>query len=218
MNKPTKSISINILSVFIILMCVLMGVVGTTNSWFTTEHKNGVQIKVDIGSLLLKVYQLDEQDNETEIFSDETNSGLAQESKPTQYVSLSGVISPNEDVSLKLKLSNDDKGAASMYVRFQFQIFRRGVDADSEILDVTIKGYDTPNASGNKFAKVNNYYYYQNSQGQNVKLEKQTSATMMTSFQIGFSGFVDEQGNLLSRSDSIYIKLTVDASASGWTI
>ena len=63
MSKKTKNISINVLSVFIILVCLLFAVVGETNAWFTAEHQNGIQIVVDVGVLKLKVYQNSIDDN-----------------------------------------------------------------------------------------------------------------------------------------------------------
>ena len=57
MIKNKSTISINILSVLIILMSVFIAVVGSTNSWFTSKQENGVQIIINVGDLKLNLYQ-----------------------------------------------------------------------------------------------------------------------------------------------------------------
>ena len=215
MIKRTKSISINILSVFIILICVFMGVVGKTNSWFTAKHQDGVQIEVVIGNLLLKIYQITgtNGENSREIYSDQKNAELKTD---TQYVELSGEIKPDTDITLNLKLANEDQGATSMYVKFKFEVFKRGTLSD-ENLYATIKGFDAPTQNTKGFVKNGDYYYYQNTSG-NVQMEKNETAIMMQSFSIPYSSFLDDNGDIANGSDTIYIKLTVDTSISNWTV
>ena len=235
MIKKTKSISINILSVFIILMCLLIGVVGNTNAWFTSEHQNGIQIVVDVGDLKLKLYQnsIDENGNNL-VYTYEENT----ENETDKYVSLSKEIVPDVSNSLTLILSNEDKGSASMYVRFKFELYlrNRGTTADTKIAS-TISGY-TAQASdkdGFRYNSADGYYYYQSSTGAsstsfsndyNTKLEKTKNATLLTSFTVPYigmtdydgttflPGFVDASGNLVNGSETLYIKLTVEASVT----
>ena len=57
MIKKTKSISINIVSVIIILTCLLLGLVTPTNAWFTDQHHDGIYINVTVSNLNFKLYQ-----------------------------------------------------------------------------------------------------------------------------------------------------------------
>lgn len=236
MSKKTKNISINVLSVFIILVCLLFAVVGETNAWFTAEHQNGIQIVVDVGVLKLKVYQNSIDDN-NQIYTNEDNV----KESTSKYVNLGGEVLPDTVVPLTLLLSNQDKGSASMYVRFKFEIFARGRDAtDDRLVASTISGF-TPatyvsagnagNQKGFRYNSADGYYYYQSAEGAsvanfsstyNAKMVKNEYATLLTGFTIPYEGyttasgefipgFLDEEGNFINGSESIYIKLTVEA-------
>ena len=73
MKKQTTSISINILSVFTILICLFISSVSLTNAWFTSDKNEGVLIMINVGKLQLNLYQ-NIDDEETKILTDEENS------------------------------------------------------------------------------------------------------------------------------------------------
>ena len=186
MKTKSTTISINALSVLVILMCLLLSVIAPVNSWFRDSHENGVQIIVDVGTLNLKVYQnalpteSEMQTNPTknEIFSNETNTKYETDKNEDQtdntktnpqYIALGGEIKPDTAVPLKLILANKDEGSASMYVRFKLEVYARGFSGDTLLEGVTLSGYDVPlanatqdeSAGGFVFNSADGYYYYQ---------------------------------------------------------
>ena len=243
MIKKTKSISINIISAFIILICLFLGAVGNTNAWFTDTYKQGVVIEVDVGNLNLKVYQnsisttneIFDKTKNTEYETDTNTDGSLNTETDPQYVTLSGEIKPDTAINLKLILASEDKGSVSMYVRFKFELYARGVSADTKIEGVTISGYDTASSSisGNDTVKSDGsmkesqngfvynssdgYYYYQQPQTEegfktasNALFEKGEIEVMLTSFTVPYSAFVNSDGSFkFSNSDTVYIKLTI---------
>lgn len=223
MLKQTKSISINIISVFIILVCLSLGLVGPTNAWFTDNHKDGILIGVTVSNLNLKLFQITKnaqnQDVETEIYThlkNETNETDDDSATTTQYIELDGKISPDEAVTLNLKLKNSDRGQSTMYVKFKFELYLRGMTADT-LVPTTITGFTEPTATSKGFVKgANDYYYYKTSSAQdagNALFLKDESAMLMTSFTVPLSSFVDNNGDLLIKnSDTVYIKVIVEAS------
>ena len=225
MLKKSKSISINILSVFIILTCLLLGLVAPTNAWFTDHHNNGILIGVTVGNLNLKLYQITKnaqsQDVETEILTNlknEINDTDADASTTVQYISLGGKISPDQAVTLNLKLKNTDKGESSMYVKFKFELYLRGTTADT-LVPTTISGFTAPTSTAKGFVKgTGDYYYYKATSAANAanaQFAKNESAMLMTSFTVPYSSFIDANGNMLIKnSDSVYIKFSVEASES----
>ena len=213
MIKKTSSISINVLSAFVILLCLLLGVVNPVNAWFTDSHKNGVKIVVDIGDLKLKVYQ-NSKATANEIFTNEDN--VANETN--QYVTLSGEIKPDTAVGLTLILSNEDQGSASMYVRYKFELYRRTQTTDV-LLTTNLAGFTAQSTTqkGFKLNTTDGYYYYKDTTGANALFEKNATATMMTSFTVPYSAFVDQNGTMLAADcDTVYIKLIIDASVANF--
>ena len=211
MNKKASSISINIVSAFVILLCLLLGVVNPVNAWFTDAHKNGVKIVVDIGDLKLKLYQ-NSKSTANEIFTNEDN--LA--NSTTQYVTLSGEIKPDTNVGLTLILSNEDQGSASMFVRYKFELYRRTQTTDV-LLTTNLSGFTAQSGSqkGFKLNTTDGYYYYKNTTGENALFEKNATATIMTGFTVPYSAFVDQDGTILAADcDTVYIKLIIDASVA----
>ncbi|MBO5954477.1 MAG: hypothetical protein J6Q13_00730 [Clostridia bacterium] len=209
-----------------------MGTVGSVNSWFTDTHRNGVQISVEIGDLKLKVYQasLDNEGNivensKVEILTNEINHEYGtdeiEEGQPNtetnpQYIDLGGEIVPETPVDLVLVLANQDSGSASMFVRFKFEIYVRGLTSDTKIEGVTITGFKTPDATTCGFVKEDDgYYYYQDNEGNNALFAKNAEVTMMHNFTVPLSAFLDANGNmLLTHSETIYIKLLIDGSTN----
>lgn len=219
MKKKTNSISINVLSVLVILVCLLLTIVTPVNSWFGDYSNNGVIVSVDIGDLKLKLYQNSVADA-NEVYSNNVNNDyISDNSNQTQpkYLVLNGEIVAGEPVDLMLILANRDLGSASMYVRFKFEIYVRGASGDTKINGVTLIGYDVPNATVNGFVEdiSTGYYYYKNSSGENALLGKGQSTTLMKKFQIPLSCFVGDDGTMIySNCESVYFKLVIDASVN----
>ena len=215
MHKKVNSISINIVSVLIILVCLLLSIVTPTNAWFSASTNDGVIVSVDIGDLKLKVYQNSVIDA-NEIYSDEINTKFMSDnidSTQPKYLVLSGEIIPDEPVDLVLFLANKDLGSTSMYVRFKFEIYVRGVLGDTKLNNVTLINYDVPNGTSCGFVKDGDYYYYKNISNENALLAKGQSVKMMEKFNVPLSCFMNDDGTMVyTNSESIYVKLAVEAS------
>ena len=209
MVKKTKSISINILSVFTILVCLFLSSIGVTNAWFTSEKSDGVLITINVGKLQLNLYQ-EIDGTKTKILTNDENSNSAN----PQYVELQGKIDPDEEMELILTLSNEDEGSTSMYVRYKFELYARGTDSD-KLIPTTIDGNTEQTGTQKGFVLDNGYYYYRDKTGANALFEKGDSATIMQSFTIPYSSFINTNGTLkLINSDTIYINLIIEASSS----
>lgn len=211
MRKKSTTVSINIISVLVILMCLLLGVVAPANAWFTDNDMQGVKIVVEVGDLKVKLYQnsiADANEISTNIANTENNTN--------KYISLSTEIKPDVPVDLVLWLANKDLGSTAMFVRYKFQIFVRPAGVDTEIDGVTISGYDAPSGSTNGFVDgQDGYYYYKNSSGSNVLFAQNAQAKIMQKFTVPFSAFIDSDGDMINtNSETIYLKLTVEASVS----
>ena len=211
MLKKTKDISINILSVCIILVCLLLSCVGSTNAWFTSEHDQGVEIIANVGDLKLKLYQ-NINDSDVEILTNQKNAASANK----QYVQLNSVIAPDTDIDIVLKIANEDLGSTSMYLRYKFELFSRGVESDT-LIPCEISGYTKPTEATNGFTynESEKYYYYTDNVGNKALFQKGASALLMESFQVKYSNFIDADGDFkLVNSDALYVKLTIDASVT----
>ena len=218
MIKKTKSISINILSAFIILICLFMGAINETNAWFTAKHNNGVQIQVDVGNLKLKVYQ-NSVANANEIYSNALNNTYETDNLGTtnpKHVTLSDEIIPGDPVDLVLILANKDAGSTSMFVKFKFEVYVRGVNGDTLLNNISIDGYDEPTETAGGFVKnPNGYYYYQDNAGNNILLNRTDDVVVMKTFTVPLDCFIKDDGTMVyTNSESVYIKLTVDASTN----
>ena len=120
---------------------------------------------------------------------------------------------------LTLILSNEDQGSASMYVRYKFELYKRTQTTDV-LLTTTLAGYTAQSSSqkGFKLNTTDGYYYYKDTAGANTLFEKNATATMMTSFTVPYSAFVDQNGTMLiSDCDTVYIKLIIDASVANFS-
>lgn len=220
MIKNKSTISINILSVLIILMSVFIAVVGSTNSWFTSKQENGVQIIINVGDLKLNLYQKT-KDEETqqvttkEIYTYEQNTT----DKTNKYIELSGPVIPGEDVALNLCLENKDIKSVPMYVRFKFELYLRDKTKDIKIPVLLKVDGETGDASfGQKDnASINDYYYYQDSGKNNVLFEKEASVDLMTHFKIDYDEMLKANGDInYFSSEAMYIKLTIEATLINW--
>ena len=197
--------------------------VEKTNAWFSYTNFKGVEIVAQIGMLDLKLYQQIESES-YEILTNDVNS---KESKK-QYVQINGVINPDDEIDLILTLKNEDPGSTSMYVKFKFEIYARGVTNDI-LVPTEISGIQKPNENANGFVldESSGFYYLKNNAGNNVvlrgakELSKDTGSEvtvgeeirLMEKFKIPFSSFVNASGGFIfSNSETVYIKLTVIAS------
>ena len=242
MIKKSKSISINILSVFVILTCLLLGLIDPINAWFTDQHHDGIYISVTVSNLNLKVYQ-NIDSKETEIYTNKKNEEHESDgdtSTKMQFIQLSQKIEPVDDgeknadnsdkrsAFLSLKLKNEDQGETSVYLRFKFQLMARGVAEDIEI-PIQIYGFTAATASAPGFVKEGDYYYYKENSlegAANARFAKgagidnpatentDESIYLLQSFNVPFSSFFDVNGNMkIKNSETVYIKLTIDESA-----
>ena len=211
MIKKSKRFSLNIISVFIILLCLLLSCVGITNAWFTSSHREGIQVVVSIGDLKLSLYQEINGNNVKILNNDENN-----EAEIKQYLQLDSPINASDKTNLILTLANEDKGSTSMYVRFRFELFARGVESNEEI-PVTISDFQTASDTQNglKYDVETDYYYYVNNSGANVPLDRGESVLLMKYFTVNYSEFVNSSGDMIViNSNSVFIKLIIEASVS----
>ncbi|MBR4998387.1 MAG: hypothetical protein IKY10_00765 [Clostridia bacterium] len=219
MLKKNSSISINILSAFIILISLLLCVVGDANAWFTSQHKEGVQIIVSVGDLKLNLYQKISASVTNQVYTYEDNNKEGATDK--KYVSLSKKIVPDEQVDLELILKNEDKGSSAMYLRFKFELFARGENED-KLIQTKLVGTD----SHFKYKEIeqNNedsgYYYYKTATSgtsKNAKFEQNDAGiSLMTDFVVEYSSLLNGENLINISSESLYIKLTIDASITDW--
>ena len=218
MIKRTKNISINIISVFVILITVLLACVSSTNAWFTQTKQNGIKVEVVVANLNLQLYQTINS-SEVKILTTVKNSEYETDDKDStqpQYLTLSGKIMPDEFVPITLTLKNEDAGTSSMYVRFKMELYRRTINGD-EFVPIEIMAGGIPNGKTAGFGLKNDdssgYCYYQNNQQINTMFEKETSAIMLTQFKVPYTSFIDANGNMLIvDSETCYIKIIVEAS------
>jgi hypothetical protein len=196
-----------------------VGIVGSTNAWFTSEQKNGVQIIVNVGELKLNLYQKIKNPEtqavtKNEIYSYEQHSGQI----TTNYIELNGPIVPGQKMPLNLCLENKDVASVPMYVKFTFALFIRNGISDIQI-PVVLTTENAPNISfGQKTgAAHNDYYYYQNANKENVLFSKDVSVDLMTHFEIDYNQMLNNDGSLkYDSSDAMYIKLTIEAALINW--
>ena len=217
MNKRNSTISINIVSALIILISLFIGVVGYTNAWFSAGHSNGVQILINVGDIKLKLYQLDANDNRRELTNTNIQDGEG-ETTNKEYIELSDSIAPGTPIELKLQLENKEVGSSAMYVRFKFQLFARGLDEDTEI-PVTIASDNSWSSTqeGFKLNTSDNYYYYCATNGSHTKMAYNTNVMLINSFTIELADMYDNGELQYTSSESLYIKLSVDADLGDFT-
>lgn len=210
MTKKRANFSINVISVLIVLISLFIGIVGYTNAWFTSEHNNGVQIVVDVGNLKLTLYQ-----GSREVYSNAQNANETTKS----YIQIEDDkrIIPNEKFNLNLTLKNEDQGSTSMYVRFKFELYVRGV-ADDTLIPTTIEGFVQPTQNSNGFVYNNDgYYYYKTAGGALAYFAQGTNnATLMNGFTVDYSSFINSNYERINTAGSVYIKLIVQGSVTSW--
>ena len=214
-----KQISINILSTLLMLMSVFILMISPSNSWFTDERHMGIVFDIKLKNMELRLYQIIGS-TRTNILTNEQNEEFAADENVTtnpQYLILDGEIVPDVENNLHLVLKNEDDESEALGFKFKFQLFSVGVTSDKEIA-CEIKGFDVPgnSSSGYGFAKISGdasgFYYYQDSNKNNVALPKNSEAMLMQKFVVPYSEFIDANGNILiANSETVYVKLTIEA-------
>ena len=215
MTKRNTTISINIISVLIILISLFIGIVGPTNAWFTSEQKNGVEVIVNVGELRLNLYQKTKDPETQEVTTREVYAYGQQE---TSYIELNGPIVPGEKMALHLCLENKDAVSVPMYVKFQFSLYIRDVAADIQIpVTLTTENAGTVSFGQKTGAAHDDFYFYQNANEENVLFGRDSSVDLMTHFEIDYSEMFNQDGTFkYDSSDAMYIKLTIKASLINW--
>lgn len=209
MLKKEKSLSINILSVLLILISLFACYFYGVNAWFSQTHNNGVEIYIDFADLMINVYQKENGNNRLITPISETDS--------PSFINLSGGIVPDEEKSLELILGNDNAGSSPVFVRFKFELYVRGVEQDKCIAS-EIYGVDaqTATSEGFKFDEETGYYYYSDKAGNPTKVASGAIVTMMTGFIVDYENLL-ASGDLFNlSSESMYVVFTIDANLSGW--
>ena len=225
MIKKTTATSINILSVFIILISVFISCVGQTNAWFTAGYYKGIAITAVVGELNVNLYQYenvddmdDSEEKGTKIFTIANNKETT--TNPKSYVDFSGEIIPDKPIDLCLKIKNDDLGATAMYLRFKLELYSRNSDADV-LIPIEISGMQSCGTDSYGFVKgTEDWWYYQYNvtdneykSNNNVEFIKGREATLSTGITIPYASFIDENNNLkLINSDTLLIKITIYGS------
>lgn len=213
MIKNKKAISINMVSALIILICLFIGIVDKTNSWFTSSHKNGVEIVVNVGDLNLTVNQI-KGDVTTEIYTNSVNKDKQDAEK--SYVVLDSEIAPNVPVDLNLTLTNNEQqNSDSMYLCFALTLYAQGVTEDT-IIPIEIAGFTAADTSVAGFVKSGDYYYYATKSGNtytSAKFNGGETKTLLTSFTVSLDEFVKLNG-----SETVRLELEIKASSTVYTI
>ena len=211
MIKNKKAISFNIVSIFIILICLFVGIIGQTNAWFKSEQNN-IEITVVVGSLNFKLYH-DSITEENEIYTNNVNNV---ETEPS-YIPLSGEIVPDKPVDLNLILANEeDSSSPDMYIKFNFKLYAQGLSQDTEIA-TTLLGFANPTTDTAGFVKdAEGYYHYAKQNGvsyTSVAFKGGTNTTLMTKFKVSLEEFLKLKG-----SETVKIDLVIETSTTAYLI
>ena len=205
--KKERWLSINIVSVLVILISLFAFSFYGVNSWFTQSHNDGVEIYVELSDIMLNVYQ--------KIGSQNTLLTPINEEVDASHVILAGAIIPDEQNSLELVLGNDNKGSSPVYVKFSFELYARGIDSD-KLIATTISGYTAQTSSSAGFRySTDGYYYYADATGKAAKLAANSTIDLMSGFEVGYDSLYVNGGLLDLASESLYIVLTIDSSING---
>ena len=195
MFKNVKNISINILTVLIVLFTLLTLSISVGNAWFTSAENRGFYVIMDIGQLNLKLYQTIDS-KEYEIFTNSKN----EKQKTSNYVKLSGEILPEQFTDLNLTLKNEDEGIGTC-IRFKFEVYACDNSGNSTLLPVNL-------TLGENIVQNGDYYCY----GVNedsftyTKFNKSESLVLFTGFTLPFSSY-----EMVSSGETIKVALTIEA-------
>ena len=192
-----KSCSITVISVMLLLTCLFISIISSSGAWFVISDPNRIQIEVLIEDLKLTVYQ-----------NSVSESNKINPLNKNSYITLNGVIRPDEEKGLTLILKNDDQSGGYRYVRFKLDVVVSGTT--TPLSGVTLGGYDEIAIDSNKFSKNEGYYYYCGTGGFMVPMQQNDQATMLTGFTIPYSAMRN-----LTHSESLKIVLTIETSEDG---
>lgn len=197
MNK-NKSCSITIISVILLLTCLFISIISSSNAWFVISDPNRIQMDVLIEDVKFTVYQ-------NSVSEANKINPLNKES----YVTIDGIVEPDIEKELTLILKNEDQSGGSRYVRFKFEVMVSGTT--TALSGVSITGYDETTIETNKFTKIGDYYYYCGTGNYMIPMEQDDQATMLTGFTVPYSAMKD-----LTHSESLKIVLTIETSDEGF--
>lgn len=183
MKFKARRVPILIYSVLMALACLFMSIMGPTNAWFSSEHRDAIYFTLNVGSYKLNIYQ-------GSISEGNLITG-------SRYINLSQEINFGENVDLKLILANDNKEGdvyttPAVYVRYKLDVYAMRWGTELPI-PVSIGEF------ANGATLVNGWY--QTSE----KLERGASLNLLSSFNLS------EPSGVIG-GESLKIVLSVEAS------
>ena len=199
MVKRKQNISLNILLVAVMLLLVLTLSIGAGNAWFVTEQNRGLHLSVRVSEFNVLLEQLTNNngtETATEVYTYKKNN----REETNKYVVISQMLAPDEEINLKLRLTNKDQGEG-VYLRYSLNLYACGVDGD-ELIPINI-------TAGEDFNKNGNYYYYVDSRDVNKTITKDTATILCTGFSIPYSSF-----QTLNGGETVKIELVVECANS----
>ena len=199
MVKRKQNISLNILLVAVMLLLVLTLSIGAGNAWFVTEQNRGLHLSVRVSEFNVLLEQLT-NDNGTETATEVYTYKKNNREETNKYVVISQMLAPDEEINLKLRLTNKDQGEG-VYLRYSLNLYACGVDGD-ELIPINI-------TAGEDFNKNGNYYYYVDSSDVNKTITKDTATILCTGFSIPYSSF-----QTLNGGETVKIELVVECANS----
>ncbi len=199
-----KSNSILILALILICACVFVPMM-VVQAWFTAGEGKSIEIVAHIADINIKLYQVDDQNNETNIESD----------TPT-YIDLTNggenlEILPDEQYSLHLVLKNEDVGATSVKLRFSIEFYISTSDGD-QLINSEIIGYTNPTNDSNGFiySNTDNYYVYSSLDGNEQTFPSGSQVDIITGFTIPYNSFIDSNGEPILNGNNLKIVVSVE--------
>lgn len=188
MKEKRQQNLINILSLVLVLVCLFMPIIGVTDSWFTYQGANLVEIEANMTGVEIKLYH-------TSVSDSNPNNEILPANSATSYIPLSGEITPDTAIPLTLIVKNIQ--AASIYVKFKFEVYADGATDTLIPCSLTNSNYT---ASGS-------YWVYGDTTAGDAVSQNGT-ITLMTAFTIDYDDF-----ETIGDSETIKLKLEVVASS-----
>lgn len=200
MKIKNRLSTIKITSVLVILMCVLCGFMGITNSWFTESGKK-INILINVGNINFNIYQGDRKI----------------ESNESSYITLNQTIVPDVNNVLNLTLKNENMATNSYYIRYKIEFYVRNVSEDIKLENVSISGYTTANAVNNGFFNGGDgWFYYGNQSNVQQTYAKNTVSTLIGGFVVPYSEYLDGNLNPKFNCEDLKIVLSLEGSQTAF--
>lgn len=200
MKIKNRLSTIKITSVLVILMCVLCGFMGITNSWFTESGKQ-INILINVGNINFNIYQGDRKI----------------ESNESSYITLNQTIVPDVNNVLNLTLKNENMATNSYYIRYKIEFYVRNVSEDIKLENVSISGYTMANAVNNGFFNGGDgWFYYGNQSNVQQTYAKNTVSTLIGGFVVPYSEYLDGNLNPKFNCEDLKIVLSLEGSQTAF--